>query len=147
MLFRSVGVSELSLTASDSDAGVPTHTADLSSVFASTFTDSPGADGASGSTSYALQITATPPQEGGWVDSGLLATAGGSPLHIYLQNVGGVVVGTTSTQALTAPAEGHSWSENSTVSIAAARKMSMPNWNSNPLARLDASVFHWEWIA
>mgnify|MGYP000007447214 CR=1 FL=1 len=110
-----VGTSDLGLTASDSDAGVPTHTADLSSVFASTFTDSPGADGASGSTSYALQITATPPEEGGWVDSGLLATAGGSPLHIYLQNVGGVVVGTTSTQALTAPAEGHSWSENSTV--------------------------------
>ncbi|RMS18562.1 hypothetical protein ALP75_204153 [Pseudomonas syringae pv. actinidiae] len=38
-------------------------------------------------------------------------------------------------------------SENSTVSIAAARKMSMPNWNSSPLARPEASLFHCELIA
>ena len=35
-------------------------------------------------------------------------------------------------------------SENSTVSMAAARNRSMPNWNSRPLARPAASLFHCE---
>ena len=35
-------------------------------------------------------------------------------------------------------------SENSTVSMAAARKISIPNWNNSPLARPLASLFHWE---